>query len=222
MIARASPLALLVACWTSNGKAPVEPTQPPASSRTKEHHATLRIDAAPSGKKFQGVWLEFANGKRWVLDYRPRTLWTDFADMEVVATGHCYEPLGQAIMAPHFHVDRLRFANPERGRAAILEIGPEVRLRGAFVARVSPPGSKLAGTSELVFDAEDGTTYNVHDPDGALPEPGTAARVIARELVIDLSYAATTGGPTLFVLDVQAPDATDDPRTMPRTVPCPE
>ena len=123
-------------------------TAPPAAN---ERRATLRIDAQPGGKKFQGVWLEFAADKRWVIDYRPRELWKPFEDREVIVTGACYRPVGQAIMATHFRVDRMRFVKPERGRGPILEVGPEQWIRGAFAMRTFPPGSKLADSPMRVF-----------------------------------------------------------------------
>ena len=47
-----------------------------------ELRATLRIDPAPAGKRFQGVWL-VAGDREYVVDYRARTLWTWFAGRQV-------------------------------------------------------------------------------------------------------------------------------------------
>lgn len=222
MYARAWGFVLLVACWTSERVPVTEPTKPTPPSTGEERRATVRIDAAPSGKKFQGVWLELARpDHRWVIDYRPRALWQPFADREVLVTGQCYRPFGQAIGATHFRVDRMRFVTPERGRGPILELGPEQRVRGAFAEHRFPPGSKLADAPRLVFVADGGERYWIEGAADPLPAADTAALITAREVVPDVTYSAQPDGPRLWILDVRAPDATDDPAHAPVLVPCP-
>lgn len=120
-------LLALAGCWTSSTpSAPVTNAMTVARDKPpRERRATVRVDAQPAGKKFQGVWLELADGARWVIDYRPRLPWRSFADREVLVTGGCYEPFGQAITAPHVRVDRMRFAEDRRGVQPYLEVGPE-------------------------------------------------------------------------------------------------
>ena len=197
-----------------------EPTKPTASF-TDERRATVRIDAQPGGKKLQGVWLDFGADKRWVIDYRPRELWKPFADREVIVTGHCYRPFGQAIMATHFRVDRMRFVTPESGRGPILEIGPEQLLRGKFVEQRFPAGSKLADSPMVTFVDDAGTSYWIAGAADDLPPVGTAARITAREVTPDMSYVAQPGGRKLWILDVRDPDAIDDPAHAPTTIECP-
>src|SRR5262249_47884244 len=122
MWARASAFLLLAACWTSE----VKPVPSPKSNTPSggERRAIVRIDAQPGGKKFQGVWLEFADDKRWLVDYRANELWKPFADREVLVTGYCWapDPRAQAIQATHFHVERMTFVQREMGRGPILAI----------------------------------------------------------------------------------------------------
>ncbi|MBA3393921.1 MAG: hypothetical protein H0T89_14840 [Deltaproteobacteria bacterium] len=196
------------------------PPQPPTSAAPTERRATLRIDAQPGGKRFQGVWLELPDGKRWVLDYRARELWRAFADHEVVVTGHCYQPQGQAILATHFEVERLRRAVPVRGAGPYLEIGPTRVLRGTLVATPAPPGSKLAGTSRTVFHADDGEAYQLVGDQ--VPPAGAIVQIRGRVLAPDMSFVARGDGPDLWVLDVRDPDAVRDPEHEPARTDCPE
>jgi hypothetical protein len=179
------------------------------------------MDAAPSGKKFQGVWLEMPNGKRWVIDYRPRELWKSFVDADVLVTGECYEPFGQAIMSPHFRVDRMRFAAPRRGTGPLLELGAEVEMHGELSERGYPAGSKLEGSSELVFHGRGSQTYGIAGASTKLEPRDTPMKILAREVTPDLSYTAQTGGPKLWILDVRDADSASDPAHAPRIVPCP-
>lgn len=219
MFARASVLMLVVACWSSETKPVTAPTKPSASET--ERRAIVRIDAEPSGKKFQGVWLE-ANDKRWVIDYRPRELWKPFENHEVLVVGECYRPFGQAISATHFRVDRMRFVTPERGRGPILELGAEHLLRGTFVMHAFLVGSKRADSPVLAFRADDGTEYFLAGASAALPAIGTAARIKSREVTLDMSFMAQPGGRTLWVLDVRAPDFVEDEAHAPTIVACPD
>ena len=220
MFARAWGFVVLVACWTSETK-PVANSTKPTTATTDERRATVRIDAQPGGKNFQGVWLELGADKRWVIDYRPRALWKPFADRDVIVTGRCYRPFGQAIMATHFRVDRMRFVTPERGRGPLLEIGPEQLLRGTFVEHRFPAGSKLADSPRVTFVVDAGTSYWIAGAADDLPAIGTAARIKAREVTPDMSYVAQPGGPNLWILDVRDPDSVEDPAHAPTMIECP-
>jgi hypothetical protein len=220
MYARASALVLLVACWTAETKPVTEPSKPRAKA-AGEREAIIRIDAEPSGKKFQGVWLDFGTETRWVVDYRPRELWKPFENQGVIITGACYRPFGQAISATHFRVDRIRFVKPERGRSPIMELGPEQMLRGAFVLHQCPAGSNRANSPMVMFRDDAGTEYIIAGASEDLPAVGTAARIKAREVVPDLSYMAQVGGPNLWILDVRDPDSVEDAAHAPTDVPCP-
>lgn len=183
-------LATLVACSS--------PRRPVVNPPSEQHRAVLRIDAEPGGKRFQGVWLDFSGTKRWVIAYRASDLWRAFADHEVVVTGHCYAPDGQAIMAPHFLVERMRFVTPQRGRGRLLEVGPAEDFAGAFGEYRYPEGSKLAGDTRMQFIAEDNTAYWIAGGDPpASPGP---ARIRARRVEPDMSVIAQPGGPSLWLL----------------------
>jgi hypothetical protein len=207
-----SAFLLLAACWTSEVKpVPAPRTTPPTEG---ERRAIVRIGPEPGGTTFQGVWLELAGDKKWVVDYQPRALWKPFQDREVLVSGYCYQPEGQAVTAPHFHVDRMLFVKPEMGRGPILEIGPEQVLRGAFSERGFAPGSKLAGSTETRFES-----YGIQGASVDLPEAGKRVLVIAREIQPDMSWTAQTGGPKLWILDVRAEDAVVEERAK---IDCPQ
>lgn len=194
----------------------------PRARDAGERQAIVRIDAEPVGhKRFQGVWLDFGTEKRWVIDYRPRELWKPFEDREVIVTGGCYRPFGQALIATHFRVDRIRFVKPERGRSLIFELGPEEMLKGAFVLHQFPEGSKRADSPMVMFRDEAGTEYVIAGASEDLPAVGTAARIKARAVVPDMSYMAQTGVPNLWILEVRGPDSVEDPAHAPTDVPCP-
>ncbi len=174
---------------------------------TSELRGTLRIDAAPGAKRFQGVWLEHADGTRWVIDYRARDLWTWFADHDVIVTGGTYAPQGQAINAIHFRIDSLRFARPDYGRGPYLSMGPEQLLAGAFVTETALPGSKLAGSSWGAFVDEAGKHYVVVGEEIDPRRGAGPVSVRARVLEPDMSYTARTSGPDLWVVAIE--DETD-------------
>lgn len=163
----------------------------------------LRIDAEPSGKRFQGVWLEFANKTKWVIAYRASGLWRTLEDREVIVTGHCYEPEGQAIGAQHFRVERMRTFTVERGRGPLLEIGPPQKIHGTFVEHQFPAGSKLADAPRVKFVADDGTAYWIAGADAKVPAPdGTRVRIRMRPVDPDMSFVAQTGGASLWFLGI--------------------
>ena len=209
------------ACWTSSQPATLHEDPVPSATRTKptEFHATVRIDATPSGKKAQPVWLEFGADKRWLIDYRPRELWRSFEDALVIVTGICYQPFGQALSATHFKVERLRFAAPPTHSVPILEIGPELVLKGSFVLEAAPPGSRREGSDSVEFRSNTGSNYAIAGNSAGSWEPG-AATITARRVELNLAYAATTGGPQLWILSIHDADYTPDSRDTPK--PCPE
>jgi hypothetical protein len=213
-------LLLLAACWTSETKPVEQPTTTPTPA-ADEREAIVRIDAEPGGKKFQGVWLDFGTDRRWVIAYRAHGLWKPFENREVIVTGQCYQPFGQAIGATHFRVDGMRFVKPERGRGPILALGPEQRLRGTFTEYTFAPGSKRAGSPERSFTEDAGKQYLIAGASDDLPALGTAARIWARDVVPDLSWTAQADGPNLWILDVRDPDSVEDPAHAPAIVPCP-
>jgi hypothetical protein len=228
MIARATTLVLLAAC-SSPEKPPVT-TQPPKPSQPatppapeSQRRATVRIDAEPGGKRFQGVWLEHADGTKWVIAYRPLGFWKPFQDQEVIVTGHCYSPYGQAIGATHYHVETMRFHTPKRGVGPLLEVGPEVKLKGKLSKVDAPKGSKREGSAETRFLGVDGTSYKISgiDDEKDLAKLDKTFFVKARSVEPDMSWVAQTGGPALWIIDVDV-DENDDPRFENAPMTCPE
>jgi hypothetical protein len=197
---------------TLANRSPVTTDEPSAS----EIRATVRIDAQPGGKKFQGVWLELGGDKRYVIDYRPRSLWLGFENHEVFVTGHCYQPFGQAIGATHFRVERMRFATRPTTSVPLFELGAEVVMKGHFVDHPYPAGSKLAGSSEQTFHHEDGTVYALAGHGGDELKPGPAT-IKARVVEVNMAHHAQTGGPTIWVASVMRGDEQDRDTT----IPCP-
>ena len=201
-------------CWTA--KAPSEAKPMTQMTQQQERRAILRIDAQPTGKKFQGVWLELVDGTKWIVDYRPRDVWMLFRDREVFVTGGCYQPIGEAISATHFRIDRMRDARPERGTRPYITVGPQHVVRGQLVSVSAPPGSKLAESPpQKRFRSERGVTYGVIG--AALPE-GETVRVRARELEPDMSYTARSIDRDLWISDVLG---SDEEEHAPREIPCP-
>lgn len=181
-----------------------------------ELRGTLRIDTEPGAKRFQGVFLD-ANGKKYVIDYRRRWLWVGFENGDVIVTGHCYAPKGQAVMAPHFHVDTMTFATRPKRSEFVLGIGPEIELAGRFFDHVYPAGSKRAGDTEHRFEA-DGVIYEVFANDiepnyGKVMGP---TMVRARVLEVDLAHHAMGSEPKLWIGDV----IEDNHEPAPPAIPC--
>lgn len=163
----------------------------------------LSIDARPGAKKFQGVWLATDDGERFVLDYRERSLWTPFDGSVVAVTGEHFSPSGQAIHAQHFRVHQLRFIDrPSRARQ-LVGFGSERALRGTFVSEAAPPGSKLEGSSTMSFRCDDGARYELFgvEGEGAIAID-TPVDVKAREVELNRAWAASPGGPHLWVASV--------------------
>jgi hypothetical protein len=170
--------------------------------RRDRRFVRLRIDAEPGAKRFQGVWLEVADrDERWLVDYRANPLWRSFADRAVVVTGHPYapDPRAQAVRAPHFEIERMCLTDTPMGSTPLRAIGPKQQLAGTFVSRAWPDTAKLAGSAELVFESGD-TSYVVASLSAGI-SPGPAT-VTARIVDPDPTYAAITGDPQLWILDV--------------------
>jgi hypothetical protein len=221
---RALLLVTCTACWASQHQPPpravhedLQPT-PVVVQPTPERRATLRVDDHTKAARFQGVWLEQSDGSRWVVDYRARSLWTWFADREVIVTGECYQPIGSAITAPHFRVDTLRPATAERGRGPYLAMGPEQLLRGELVTVAAPAGGKAAGTSRVVFRAADGE-YTVVGETG--PDQRGAFAIRGRVLEPDMSYVARTSGPDLWITEIYDIGHDERGASQPKATPCP-
>jgi hypothetical protein len=217
-------IVVVVAACSSPSVKPSEPrptnTAPTAApSAANERRGMLAIDPEPGGKKFQGVWFE-SGDQRFVLDYRPHGLWTVFAGREVVITGGCYQPFGQAISATHFEVETLRVAEETRGIGPYFSFGPKQRMLGEVVDVEAPPGSKLSGTSQRMFRTDGGETFALAG--GDVPDPGKRVRITARQLEPDMSYVARSNGPDLWIHDAADPDAQDDPAHADKPIPCPE
>lgn len=189
-----SPPAIDAAVTHTADTPPRLPVKPAASVT-----ATLKIDPKPGSKQFQGVWLVRADGSRLLIDYRATAIWKPFAGHQVVATGHVYQPRGQAIMATHYHVDTLKMADPQ-STASIVGVGPLVQLSGSFSLKTAPPRSKSAGEKYPVFTAATGTTYLIANPS---PTHSGKARVTARPIQRS-PFVAHRGGPTLWILSASA------------------
>jgi hypothetical protein len=214
---RTVALLAVAACWTGTPPSPVKPLEPAPNPAKVQRRATLRIDAQPGGKHFQGVWLEFASGAKWVIDYRRRLPWRGFDGREVLVTGHCYAPVGQAIGATHFRVETLRVAEEVRGAGPYVEIGPEQRRRGELVMVGAPAGSKLAGTSSLMFRDDHGDIWSAVSETQLAPGP---AIVRGRVLVADMAYVARSGSADLWIADVVA-EGDPDPGDRDTQIECP-
>jgi hypothetical protein len=198
---------------------PKPPESAPPPQAANERRGVLTIDPQPGGKKFQGVWFETGD-QRFVLAYRPHELWKWFVGREVVITGGCYEPFGQAINATHFDVETLRVAVEERGVGPYFSFGPKQWFVGEVVDVGAPPGSRFAGTSRRVFRTDDGQTFGLAG--GDLPDPGRRVRIRARTLEPDMTYVARTSGPDLWIDDAVDPDHNEDPAHADKPKPCPD
>ena len=247
-MSRLAILLLVPGCWTGPTP-PASRQEPPVNltlPATAGYRATLRMEAASAARKFQGAWLELAAGQRWIIDDRATELWRSFDNAAVIVHGHCYEPSGQAIQGPsridqcrsaakqgsaspcgegppsggpHFQVERMRFASPPDRSTPLVEVGPEVVLRGQLRKDPWPAGSKLAGTTHDSFVA-DGVAYAIAgSPDLTLVPSDTPATVLARRVKPDPAYAAGPGGEQIWIVSVHDADYVDAHAGKP--VPCP-
>lgn len=182
-----------------------------------ERTAIVRVDAEPGGKRFQGVWLDFGNDTRWVIAYRPHDIWKQFADTQVVVTGHCYTPFGQAIHATHFHVDTMRPVDRKDARR-FLAVHPERLVRGEVVVAEAEVGSKAALSTLHQFREDGGATWWVAGSDARLTV-GRRITAQVREVEISMSWTATVGGPHVWIGATYGEDYVPDPRFAPRPIP---
>jgi hypothetical protein len=194
------------------------PSRPPSAPSTPAakpgFRATLRIDAEPGPRRFQGVWLEHGD-KRYLVDYRARELWTVFDGLAVDVKGHCFQPFGEAVGATHFAIATLAVADRTQSRR-FHAIGPEETLTGSFVTETGTPGTKREGSTLAYFEAG-GKRREL-----AGGESGTgAATIVARIVDINLAHAATSGGEQLWVVARHPAGWVQDPETAPERVPCP-
>ena len=192
--------ALLIHSCTSNSEPAVLIPSNPLEVR-QEFTATVRIDAEPGGKKFQGVWLERDDGEQWVIDYRPRDCWRPLEGLQVHAIGSTYMPHGQAISATHFEVSMLQVIDPAP-EAQLVAVGPEQTMTGTLQTAAGAAGSKSEGSSWQVFKSDDGPSWALYNP-SALGT--TAGSVTLTGRTVELSpYSAHRAGPQLCVLTVKA------------------
>lgn len=191
-------------------KAEPEKTEPAADTKGNDKEApvdagfeaVVRFDEKPSGKKFQGVWLERKDGERYVVAYRPQAWLRGFEGRSVKVTGSTYEPQGQRISATHFRIDTLKVER--RGEGPILEVGPERTLIGNFKSVSGSPGTKAEGSTWWVFVTAEGAEYEVEGaPEKATLKAG-AAKIVARVVEPDMSFVARRGGPCVWVLEIEA------------------
>lgn len=194
----------------------VAPARTPSSAH--ERRGVLTIDPEPGPKKIQRVWFE-GGGQRFVLDYRATELWRWFAGREVVITGGCYRPFGQAIMATHFAVEQLRVAERARGIGPYFSFGPAHWLLGEIFDVEAPLDGKLAGSSQRRFRTDTGQTFALAG--GAVPEPRRRVRIRVRELEPDMSYVARSSGPDLWIHEAVDPDQPVGPARADEPIPCP-
>jgi len=168
-----------------------QPREPAQSLSVK-----VAIDAEPSGKKFQGVWLVRDDGERWLVAYRPLPLWKIYEGVAVNITGAVYQPDGQSISATHFRVDTLSIRDPQ----AIIDprsFGPEQTFEGQFESESGSPGSKSEGSTWTVFRVQGGLRYEIMNP---VAVDRTATSIRART-VERSPFVAHRGGPALWLVD---------------------
>jgi hypothetical protein len=182
-----------------------DPTDPPADKAklVGEWSGKLTIDAQPGGKRFQGVWVQRDGATlpkpgeldrdRLLIDYRARELWRGFEGQRVLARGTCYLPVGQAIAATHFDIDRLKFTGAAPTAASLLEIGPRVLLDGELVAH--------AGGKGLVFRAGS-ITYAIAGTSQDTPLVPGRVKIGGRTVVVNPKVVSTTAKDHLWILEL--------------------
>ena len=163
--------------------------------------ATVVIDPEPGGKKLQAVWLERADGERWVVAYRPDPCWRAVEGHTMRAVGVIYEPVGQAIGATHFRVERFYSPDPTF-EMDVVELGAEQTVTGTLAEREAPAGSKMAGTRWPVLEGDDGTTWMVSRPETFGAAPGQRIEATGRAFRLS-PFVAHMSGPRLCVRDAR-------------------
>lgn len=203
-------VAVLAAACAASFAAPPEPPMPIEPSPdplarpdpAAAFEAVVRVDEKPGGKRFQGVWLERADGPRLLISYRADGCWTPFAGEKVRVTGAAYTPEGQAIGAEHFRVATMELVDRTKP-IRFVSVGAERELTGKFGLGQGAPGSKMADSTWDVFSA-DGSSYQIANPSLIGELSGHPAKVKARE-VVRTPFSAHMGGRVLWLVSVSAP-----------------
>ncbi len=204
--------AVLAATCAASFAAPPEPPKmpivqspdplgltPPAADAFE---AVVRVDEKPGGKRFQGVWLERAEGPRLLIEYRALGCWTPFAGEKVSVTGASYSPEGQSIQAAHFKVATMELVDKSKP-IRFISVGPVQELTGKFGLGQGAPGSKMADSTWDVFSGG-GSSYLIANPSEIGKLTSQPAKVTARE-VVRTPFSTHMGGRVLWLLSVSAP-----------------
>ncbi len=189
----AGPTAVATAASTAAASA-----KPDAAGKAS-FQATVRIDAKPGGKQFQGVWLDRAGHEPLLIAYRPYGYWKPFEGKVVTVTGERYQPHGQSIGADHFRVHTMT-VDP-KSMTDFVRVDPELSYVGKFEKRAMPAGSKLAGVTYDYFMANDGVSYAVANTPKDKIAVGTQVRVKARQ-VKRSPFMSHVGGPHLWIIEI--------------------
>jgi hypothetical protein len=188
---------LLFVATSACAEPPLHPSIPVAKSDGAT--ATVRVDPTPGAKRFQGVWLESADGSKQLIAYNKRSVWAQFEGQTVVVTGAPYQPEGQSISADHFRVETLSLADSS---AATLytSVGPIKALTGDLTLQSGSPGSKMAGQSWWVFSSG-GLSYQLANPSAV---KGQAGAITVKARRIERSpFTAHMPGPLLWIESVK-------------------
>jgi hypothetical protein len=182
------------------------PTKP-----APERRGTIHADKTAAWITLDGTKLALDDGER------ARELWSNFADRDVIVTGECYGAHGAQFRVHTLRVVAAASGSPGRfGLGAYLAVGPEQSLAGELKVTTAPPGSKLAGESQQVFVAADGTSYGIAGPYIVGFNAGLW-KLRVRVLEPDMSYVARSLDRDIWVVDLH-----DQPRVgEPESQPCP-
>lgn len=191
-------LLLALACTPRSTVPVVEPVMSEVDG-VRELTGTLRVDAEPGARRFQGVWLEAVDGSaRWLLAYRlePWAVGMDGASLRVVGRTWTPDPSEQHVQAEHL---RLVSAHTSDRLAPTpwVELGESTTWQGRFRDTVWEQGTKLEGEHQLLFVASEGS-WPVW---GGLPE-GAALDVdgaLTGRLATPSPVNAGPGGPAVIV-----------------------
>ena len=164
--------------------------------------AIVRFDEEP-GKEFQGVWLERADGARWVVADRPEAWLRSFAGRTVRVTGAAYKPTEYALRPSHYRIASLTVVETKGSRGPLLAVGPEQTTSGKFVEEAGKAGRKSEGSTLTYFVADNGVRYRIEGhPEGPL-ELGVPVKIDVRLVVPDWSFRAPSGEMFLWILKIQ-------------------
>ncbi|MEM6990491.1 MAG: hypothetical protein AAF721_08340 [Myxococcota bacterium] len=179
------------------------PEDQPAATAVETLLATVVIDAAPSGKRFQGVWLVEDGGWRHLISYRADPWWREFEGRRVKVVGMHYEPRGQAMSGDHFRVKKMEVADPTSADS-IFSVTGEQTFSGVFDTKAWPMAAKGENGDTNVFVDLDGTEYWLHVPPSRMPALKQSVEIKAREIEL-LPFASKPSGRFLWVVDVVDP-----------------